>query len=260
MLTTPTVMQGFQRYAQHLEPDGVTDDMFLYGRHPSEWFNMADHVLETFDDLKAIFQQEDYPRRMTPHSFGSHQFALELIEDATVDLDEATPFTGRGGVKLINWLYRAEGIDQQAHLDAWLDGRLVHLVEAAKSSGLVKRYTHSNQLPLDPDLFKGSLFEKGGVATYAGIEELWFESLDDLRAFVQSPEAREAVDKRQGVVDADRSFSIVMTERVVWDYSFMPRPAIQDPDSLEARIARQELAWIDNGGWTTVLPPSDTPY
>jgi len=259
MLTTPTVMRSFQRYVQHIEPDGATDGMFPYGRHEKHWYNMADHMLESVDGMFAIFKGEDYPRRMFPHRFGDHNFAIELIDEGTVLFDQQIPFTGRGGVKLVNWLRRADGLEQDEFV-LQLNQRAEELVQLAKSGGRVKRGVHSHQLPLDASLFKGSLFEMGGVQTYAAIEELWFESLDDLREFTNDADTRDLFKRREDIVDAAGSFSLVMNERVVWDYSLTPQAAVLNENSLEAVIARQELAWLDNGGWTGVPPVRDESY
>jgi hypothetical protein len=81
------------------------------------------------------------------------------------------------------------------------------------------------------------------VGGYAGIEELWFDDLDALYTFTQDAGVRAAVLARDAPVDPARSFSLVATERVVYDYtlgdSSSPAPAVLDHDSLEARVDAQ---------------------
>lgn len=253
MLTTPVVMRSFQRYTQHRVPAGVTDDLLPYGRHPNDWYCISDHWLDSFDDLIAIFTGEEYPRRMSHHKFGNDQFTIELT-GGEVLFDQPVPFTGRGGVKLVNFLSRSASVDQPAFAARWKAEYAPFVLELARA-GHLKRYVQSPQLPLDPALFAGSLFEAGKVQTYAGIEELWFENLDALGAFVKEQHASaEQTAACRDLIDASASFSMVVVERVVWDFtgdSPSPRPAIENPASIEGAVLKQEKPW---GEWGTIDP------
>jgi hypothetical protein len=251
MVTTPSVMAGFLRYVQHRTAAGATDEHFMYGRHEHDWYAMSDHWLVDLDALMAIFQGEDYPRRMAGHAFGGVDFVIELMEGAVLH-DQPVPFTGRGGVKLINFVARDADVDQQAFESRWCDDYAKQVLSRADDAALM-RYVQNTQLPLDASLFKGSLFEAGGVQTYAGIEELWFEDLDALAAWCRTATTQDGLlEAADGLIDADRSFSMVTVERVVWDYTSAnpsPRPAMENPDSLEAQLVKNELP---PGGWNQV--------
>ena len=89
---------------------------------------------------------------------------------------------------------------------------------------------------------------------YAGIEELWFDDLDALLAVHAATQAvRETVLGADSPIDPAGSFSLVMTERVVYDYTLgagsSPLPAVLDPGSLEARVDAQKYAGWNVPGW-----------
>ncbi|WP_433755723.1 EthD domain-containing protein [Nocardia sp. CA-135398] len=251
MITTPSVMRGFERYAQHRRARGATDEHYQYGRHPQDWYGMSDHWLPSLDALFAIFQAADYPRRMGDHDFGNGSFVLELVEGEVLH-DQPVPFTGRGGVKLVNFIARDPLLEQHAFARRWRTDYAPAVVKLA-GHGRLLRYAQSTQLPLDATLFEGSLFAAGGVQTYAGIEELWFADLDQLRAWHDEREQDTAVtDAAQGLIDPQASFSLVVVERVLWDYTTAtppPRPAVEDPQSLEARLVAGEF---EPGEWDRV--------
>jgi hypothetical protein len=94
----------------------------------------------------------------------------------------------------------------------------------------------------DKELFKGTLFERGGLNSYIGFEEFWFDNLDDLANF-KIVAAAEA-----GITNRDDCFSVVTTERIVYDYSLgdksSPTAAVLSPGTLEAQIYAQGLS-----GW-----------
>ena len=256
MITTPSVMRGFKRYAQHRTPDGVSDELYQYGRHDLGWYAFSDHWLDSLEDLLAMFHGDDYPQRMQPHNFGDHNFVIELL-DGEVIHDQPRPFTGRGGVKLVNFIARLEGLEQTAFAASW-NGDYAENLRRIAASGLVKRAVLNTRLPLDAATFTGTLFEMGGVQTYAGTEELWFADLADLRSYLKVvDDDHDTAKVKQELVDVDRSFSMVVVERVVWDYTAdqpPPRPAVENPKSLEALLLHQEKPW---GRWNTIEPAHD---
>jgi hypothetical protein len=99
---------------------------------------------------------------------------------------------------------------------------------------------------LDPQFFRGTLFEAGGVGQHGGIEEYWFNSLDDLLLLRRSP-AWDRVKSSDSRLTAESGcFSMVTTERVVFDYVTpgrqTPRAAVLTPGTLEALIDAQGYA------------------
>lgn len=254
MLTTPSVMEGFVKYAQHRVPDGVPEAAADYRAHENNWYGLSNHQLPELASLERIFSGEDYPRRMTPHSFGDDQFTIELTH-VLVEADlGGGPVRGRG-VKVVNFLAAAPGVDQDTYASVVADEYAPRLLQFADEGGELQRYVHNIQLPLDAAMFQGTLFEKGGVQTYAAIEELWFPSLQAAQRFRERREHdHELQEIRRRIIDADRSFSMVTVERVVWDFAApdAPKPAaVSDHDGVEARTLASERPW---GRWNEIVP------
>ena len=108
-------------------------------------------------------------------------------------------------------------------------------------------YVQNTHLPLDPARLKGTLFEKGGVGQFSGIEEFWFNSLEDLLKLRQDPAIYNAISASEAnFIESNGSFSMVTVERVIYDFTLpeskrSPLPAVLNPESLEASIYRHGL-------------------
>ncbi|MBZ3900390.1 EthD domain-containing protein [Streptomyces griseiscabiei] len=255
MAMTPSVMRAFQRYAQHRVAVGATDDMLLLGASDENWYSISDHWLENLDELvDDIFAGADYPRRMGPHRFGDSAFVIELTAGEVLH-DQAVPFTGRGGVKVVHFLRRREDVDRAEFARRWCEEHAPLLLQATTADrDLVRRYVQNPQLPLDPAVFTGTLFEMGGVGTYAGIEEIWFDDLDSLAALRRDDRLHKVLrDSLASFVDIENSFAMPVVERVAWDFTVpgAPRPAILDPDSFESRLLATERLAHE---WAVVEP------
>ena len=239
MITNPSTQRAFKRYAQHYTINGVSNDLLWHPLSPMAWDNMADHWLEKFEDLGASVHNEDYVRRMQPHKFGDDAFAVELCDGRV--MHEAPGFQN-GGVKLIHFLLVAPGLSQQAFDGRWKDEHAPLMLDALKGLGTLRKYVQSPRLPLDPALFKGTLFEAGGFGQHGGIEELWFNDLEDLARLRRDP-AWERIRKSYAGLTAPGSFSMVTTERVVFDYVTpgrqTPKPAVLTPGTLEYLLDQQ---------------------
>ncbi len=247
MLQTPTVMSTFRRYAQHFVPDGLEGDRLLFPLSPMAWENMADHWLETWEDLVLPFRASDYPNRMQPHNFGDFNFDIQLMTGEELYAEDGYY---SGGIKLVHFLHRRAdvGLDEfksryGAHGDV--------LIEAGK--GLLRKYVQNTETQGDPKYFAGTLFELGGVNTYAGHEELWFDDVESVYAFCQDPARRAALLESYAGFSDERTYSMVTTERVVFDFvtpgHVSPRPAVLQAGSLEALVDAQGYAgwWLP--GW-----------
>ena len=254
MLTTPEVMRVFKRYVQHYAVSGITNDMVVLPLSKMEWDNMADHWLDGYEDFLTSLHAESYVRRMQPHVFGDKEFVLALTRGSVM---YERPGFRSGGIKLVHWLKKRPDISQAQFNDLWRERYAPTFLKAVQDKSLVRKYVRSEQLDLDSKVFKGSLFEIGAVGAYAGVEELWFE---DVESLAQVREDRAVYDTiRQGMegfVDMENSFSMVTTERVVYDFvtssELSPRPAILDPDSLEAKVVAQGYC-----GWNIPKPVQD---
>jgi hypothetical protein len=241
MITTPSVMRSFKRYAQHYSVPGVLSDSLIYPLSPMAWDNMADHWVEDLESLVLPFKSADYCERMQPHSFGDSNFALELT--STHPIYEAPGFKS-GGIKLVHFLKRRAEVSQEEFVKRWRTEYAPVLVKQMQRLGVLRKYQHNPQLTLNAEIFKGTLFERGGVGLYGGIEEIWLKSLHDLAVLRNDPDAyseiRAAASK---IVAAEGTFSMVTTERVIYDYSVAgkesPLPAVLRSGTLEGLIDAQ---------------------
>jgi EthD domain len=240
MITNPSTQRAFTRYAQHYTINGVSNDLLWHPLSSMAWDNMADHWLEKFEDLTASVRSEDYVKRMQPHKFGDSNFAIELTDGRVL---YESPIFQNGGVKLIHFLKKSPAISQEDFDRRWQSEHAPLVIDALRPLNVLRKYVQNPKLPLDPQVFRGTLFEAGGVGQYGGIEEFWFNGLEDLVHL-----RNDAAWARIKASDAKRtapagSFSMVTTERVVFDYVTpgrqTPRPAVLTPGTLECMIDAQ---------------------
>lgn len=242
MVSSPSVMRTFRRYVQHYSIAGVSDDMLIHPLSEMAWDNMADHWMDGPENMVESLYANDYVQRMQPHVFGDKEFVLSLTSGEVMYEEEG--FTA-GGVKLIHFLDKQPELSLAEFNRRWREHARIVLA-ATQGQGLIRKYVQNPQLELDPELFKGSIFAHGGVNTFAGIEEFWFDSLDDLARLRRDPSINDAIRASEaGFVAPAKSFSMVTTERVIYDYTLgdksSPPPAVLNPDSLEAAIYHQGL-------------------
>jgi EthD domain-containing protein len=253
MISTPQVMQLFKRYVQHYSVSGVTSDMLIHPLSDMEWDNMAEHWIDSLDDFVASTRVADYVARMQPHKFGDPNFVLMLAQGETVF--EESGFTGgRGGVKLVHFLKRKPGLTQEQFNTAWRERHARTVSRLNRDRPLIRRYVQDRKLEVPAGNFNGSLFAQGDAQAHSGVEEFWFRSLEDLAQLRRDPAWRDAwLASEAEFVDPDGSFSMVATERVVYDYTLgdrsSPKAAVLDPHSLEAAVFAQGL-----GGWNIPKP------
>ena len=237
MVTTPEVMTFFQRYCQHFTVTDVRSEDLPLPLSAMEWDNMADHWVASYDDMLRSVKHPDYVARMQPHKFGDDAFNLVLMSGKV--LHQAPGFvSGKGGVKLLLWAKAPQGAGED-FAETWKRD-VADALLTSPAAGRIRKYIHNRPREIDPALFAGSLFARGGVNEFALLDELWLDSVSDLKALSKEPVLVEAM-KRLG--SHPDSFSMVTTERVIYDYvtpgEISPRPACDRPDSLEARIASQ---------------------
>lgn len=249
MLQTPSVMDSFRRYVQHYSISGIDDDMLVYPLSTMDWDNMADHVVDDYEAIGLPFKDQDYPNRMQPHKFGDDAFAVELLDWET--LYEEDGFYA-GGVKLIHWLRKRPELSYDEFNAAWREhGR--KMVEMAPS-GLIRKLVIDKHVPMDPSVFKGTLFEFGNVGHYAGVEEIWFREVDDLAALRRDPVLYQTLrDSYATFVDPDDTFAMVTTERVIYDFitpgHISPTASVLIPGTLEAAVDKQGYHGWNVPGW-----------
>ncbi len=249
LISTPSSISSFRRYVQHYSIDGINDDMLIYPLSPMDWDNMADHVVDDYEAIGGPFRADDYPNRMQPHKFGSDNFAVELLDWETVYEE---PGFYAGGVKLLHWLRREPGLSPEEFNARWREHGDKIMEIAPK--GLIRKLVIDKSVPMDPDVFKGTLFEFGNVGHYAGVEEIWFRSVEDVTRLRRDPDVHKALraSYETFVTDED-TFSMVTTERVICDYitpgHITPTPAVLIPGTLEHAIDKQGYKGWDIPGW-----------
>lgn len=248
MIGTPDVMRLFRRYVQHYSVSDIEPGMLIHPLSDMQWDNYAEHVVDSYDDVLASTRVRDYVVRMQPHKFGDSNFVITLATDETV-LEEPGFEGGRGGVKLIHFLKRKPGLTQAQFEAAWRGPHADTYRQLNARRPLLRKAIRNHPVAIDAANFAGSLFERGDTSAVSGIEEFWFRNLDDLAALRRDPEWHRAItDSEAGFVDAAGSFSMVTTERVIYDYTLggrsSPKAAVLDPETLEGRIYAQGLS-----GW-----------
>jgi hypothetical protein len=253
MLTTPTVMSTFRRYAQHFVPDELDGSRLLFPFSEMDWENLADHWLETWEDLLVPFKADDYPNRMQPHNFGDSNFDLQLMTGEELHAQDGYY---AGGIKLVHFLHRPEDLaldEFEARYRAHAD---VVLGEAV-GKGLVRKYVQNVEAHGDPQYFKGTLFALGGVNTYSGVEELWFDDVEAVYEFCGRPQAREVLLQSYAAFADSQSYSMVTTERVVFDFvtpgHISAQPAVLQDGSLEAAVDAQGYIGWQVPGWEKLV-------
>ncbi len=247
MLTNPSTMRTFRRYAQHFGILGVPGEVRVLPQHEMAWESHGEHWVDGTESIFASISGEDYRGRMQPHSFSDSAMELQLLEGETVF--ERQGFRS-GGVKVLHVLKRPEALGQEAFEADWAGRHAPALVVALKDRGL-RKYVIDRPLRLDAAAFLSSLFQHGKVGQYAGTEELWFDDLEWAARMGSDPGVRELLRSSYGqFVDLEKSHSMYFIERVVFDFvtegEAMPPAAVLDPESLEARTS--------GGDWQVAAP------
>jgi hypothetical protein len=243
MLTTPTVTRVFKRYVQHYGLWDIPDGDLVYPRSPAGWETMAEHWIETFDDLVQSVTAPDYVARMHGHRFSSNEFIIMVGASTTIfDRDDFRS----GGIKLLQWHKRREGLSREDFNRRLAAERGPALAAALKPHGL-RRYVQTVPVDLDPTTFKGTFFDRAAVGTYAALEEIWLEDAKNLAAIRKDAAAVKAIqDSGADLFQPGESFSIVVLERVAFDFVTKERhrmAAVQDPGSLEASLYGSEAIY-----------------
>jgi hypothetical protein len=249
MLQTPSVMDSFRRYVQHYSIDGVENDMLIHPLSPMAWDNMADHVVDDYEAIGLPFHDQDYPNRMQPHKFGSDSFAVELLDWETLYEEEGFY---AGGVKLNHWLRKRPELSYDEFNARWREHGKKMLAVAPK--GLIRKLVIDKNVPMDPAVFKGTLFEHGNVGHYAGVEEIWFRSVEDVAKLRKDPVLCGALRASyESFVDAADTFSMVTTERVIYDFitpgHISPKASVLVSGTLEHAVDKQGYKGWNVPGW-----------
>jgi EthD domain len=214
MLTTPSAMQIFRRYVQGYTLGDVDGSTLAYPLSPQRWDGFASLSFETLDDFARSMEEPDYLVRARPHDFSDPAMVLELTGEEVIFDDLAAP--EEDIVKLVHFLRRAPGVGREQFASDWRAGYASAVTDATRDAkGLVRKYVQNPALGLEGSVFDGSAYARGVFGSYGGIEELCFANRADFDAFAQDAGMRELLlECGAGIVDADGSFSMVVTDRL----------------------------------------------
>jgi hypothetical protein len=222
MLTTPSAMQIFRRYVQGYSLEDVDGSALAYPLAPERWDGCASLWFEALDDFARSMEEPDYLVRARPHDFSAPAMVLELTGEEVIFDDLDAP--EEDVVKLIHFLRRAPGVGREQFAAIWRDEYATAVTGAVRDArGLVRKYVQNPALGLEGSVFEGSAYAQGVFGSYGGIEEFSFANRADFDAFTQDTEVRELLRKRgTGIVDADGSFSMVVTDRLRFTSALSP--------------------------------------
>jgi hypothetical protein len=241
LITQPVAMKVFDRYVQNYAIQGVRDEELLHPIHPQGWSGIADHWLAGAAELNEFGHDPYYHDRMGQHMFSQPgRLWMQLTHAQEVLYDDGDD---RPRVKLFHFLPKREDLSRDEFAAIWRTDHAPIFCEATGSTGPVRKYAQSLGLPPDSSAFDGTfLAPGGGVGDCAGIEEIWFDSLDDLSLLRGDPELSASIRaSEERFLDVERTYSLVLYERVVLDVT-QPgsrRAAVLDPESLEASVVGQ---------------------
>jgi hypothetical protein len=120
--------------------------------------------------------------------------------------------------------------------------------------GLIRKLVIDRHVSMDPAVFKGTLFELGNVGHYAGVEEMWFKTVDDVAMLRRDPTLYDALRASyDSFVADDDTFSMVTTERVIYDFitpgHISPKASVLVPGTLEYQVDKQGYTGWNVPGW-----------
>ncbi len=237
MLHTAPSMRRFRRYVQHFVNPDIPDSLRVLPHPKMNWENFAEHWLEKFE----FVHHPDYTEQMQPHKFSDTEMEIVYVQGECMYLRD--DFRS-GGVKLIHRLAIKPGQPVDAFRKYWQEEHAPAIVNALKEKGLRK---YEINLPYDYDAAafkesrKGTLFEKAALDAVPGLEEFWFDSIEDAVHLGRDPELRKLLTASyERFVDVEKSYSLFANERVVFDFvtpgETTPLPAVLDPNSLDATV------------------------
>ncbi|MBI4786032.1 MAG: EthD domain-containing protein [Chloroflexi bacterium] len=237
MMVTPCVTRDFKRYVQHYGNPDIPDEYRVLPKPTMNWESFADHWLDSFEVLARNLVSADYREYMQPHSFGDSAMEVALSQGEVAY--EREGFRS-GGVKLIHRLQNKPGQPMDEFGKRWRDEHAPMVIETLKDRGL-RKYVLNFPLKLEPSVFKGTLFESGGIDMEQGIEELWFDSLEDATRVGSDSDVGNVIRASFAkFADIETSYSMFVHERVVFDFctpgEMTPLPAVANPNSLEASL------------------------
>jgi hypothetical protein len=238
MLHTAPSMQRFRRYVQHYANPDIPDELRVLRGPAMGWESYAEHWT---DKLETTTPGPDYTEQMQPHSFSDSAMEIAYLQGET--RFRRADFCS-GGVKMIHRLAKQAGRSDADMVGQWRERHAPRVIALLADRGL-RKYELNLPCAIDVAEFRGNragtLFERASIDPPLGMEELWFDGLEDALRLGSDPELRtELSNSYGGFVDLEKSYSLIAHERVVYDFvtpgEQTPQSAVLNPDSLEARV------------------------
>jgi hypothetical protein len=238
MLHTAPSMRRFKRYVQHYANPDIPNEYRVLPSSAMGWESYAEHWTEK---LETTTPGPEYTDQMQPHSFSDSAMEMAYVQGETVY--QRTDFHS-GGVKVIHRLARLAGRPDAELLGEWRDKHVSMVKRLLEERGM-RKYAINLPCVIDAAEFRGNrvgtLFERASIDPPLGIEELWFDTLEDALRLGSDPELHSALTSSYGgFIDMQNSYSMIAHERVVFDFvtpgEISAQSAVLNPDSLEAKV------------------------
>jgi hypothetical protein len=211
VLGVPEFLRHLKKYVQNLVLDGThaAAASVIPSGAPER-----DAVIELwFDSVEALgpaFREPRYGEIIRPdeEKFANQENLLvHLVTEETV-----LPSKGEAPrIKRFRFLRRKPGISREDFLRHWREAHTPLLMSGAVFADVLKKHVRNHRLPSETDPF-------GGAAVYDGIDEFWFDSLEDVARLdgdldhagkVRTDEAR--------FLEQSMTLTVVTRERTVYD-------------------------------------------
>lgn len=177
----PDFRRSHYRYIQnHLLPIPASLEQKL----PQE--RRWDGIAQTFQNVYEtgvidFFDQPDFPNLVRPDEEKFLDYAASTTTYTTQRVIKDGPVRG---VKYLVFLRSADGLNQDEFSDYWFNKHAPLLKEIKPFWSRVTRYC---QYHARPELFRGSS-EMSPSDAFAGVAEIYFDSIEDLEAALNDPE------------------------------------------------------------------------
>jgi len=238
MLHTAPSMRRFKRYVQHYANPDIPNEYRVLPGSAMGWESYAEHWTEK---LETTTPGPEYTEQMQPHSFSDSAMEIAYVQGEIAY--QRTDFHS-GGVKVIHRLAKPARRSDAELLGEWRDKHVLTVTHLLAERGM-RKYEINLPCVIDAAEFRGNrvgtLFERASIDPPLGIEELWFDTLEDALRLGSDPELHSALTSSYGgFIDMQNSYSMIAHERVVFDFvtpgEISAQSAVLNPDSLEAKV------------------------
>lgn len=211
VLSVPEFLRHLRKYVQNLVLDGThAAAASTIPANTAERDAVIELWFDSVEALKPAFSEPRYGAIIRPDE---EKFANQ--ENLLVHLvTEETVCSSKGEaprIKRFRFLRRKPGISREEFLRHWREVHTPLLKSGAVFASVVKKYVQNHRLPSETDPF-------GGAAVYDGIDEFWFDRLEDVARLDGDLEhaGKIRIDEAR-FLDQSMTLAVVAKERTVHD-------------------------------------------